>query len=414
MVMSLQESALRFLQQNPEGFRKALAEFPVEDSQKKLSGIAEERREESSNIHPIASVARNVLREVYPELPLDARVDSVMQFLTTQERIQELNRASPWPVNRNRSLASIYVEIRFQKLLRFLKQKIERMRGGAEISKEEFAAFFDCAAFRHSDTRKHFLQQAIQILDLSQFTLEEHKRMPGVQRLLFLSSKSNYWEGVQELADQAISLNFQAASGQTALHYAARENSLESMRILIERGAELNIQDNEGETPLHRAMAFDREDAIGMLITEDVDLNIQDDQDASPLYCTAENDALETIEVLIGAGADPNIQNDHGSSPLHIAVHANCLKIILALIKGGADLNIQDDQGRTPLHYAAQYNNLEILRILIAAGAKLNIQDEDDRTPISHAKAYGAQEAVQMLVNAIYCYGADNSSKKLW
>ena len=410
MVMSLQEGALRFLQQNPESFQRALAEFPEEDSQKKLSGITEKPRERSSNIHPIASVARNVLREIYPELPLDVSADSVMQFLTTHERIQELNRASQWPVNQNRSLASIYVEIRFQKLLRFLKRKIERMRGEAEISKEEFAAFFDCNAFRHPETRKHFLQQAIHTLDLEQFALEENKRMPGIQRLLFLTSASNYWEGVQELADQNISLNFQGASGQTALHYAARENSLESMRILIEKGADPNIQDSEGETPLHRAMAFDREDAVGMLITEDVDLNIQNDQDPSPLYCTVENDALETVQLLIRGGADPNIQNDHGSSPLHIAVHLNCLKIIPVLIKGGADLNMQDAQGRTPLHYAAQYNSLEILRILIAAGAKLNIQDEDDRTPISQAKAYGAQEAVQMLTNAIYCSGAEDRS----
>jgi hypothetical protein len=358
MVMSLQEAALRTLLKNPEDLEKALSEFSIEDSQ-----------EESSDNHPIASAAHKVLREIYPGFPLDANVDSVTQFLTTHKKIQKMNR--PWnrPVNWKQSLASVYVEIRFKQLLDDLKLEIGCIRGGIRVLEEEFAAFFDSSAFRSPEAWKQFVQQAIQRLDLEQLVLEENERIPGIQRLLFLSSANNYWEGVQDLVDQEISLNFQDISGQTALHYAAGNNSLESMRILIERGAALNIRDNEGQTPLYYAVISDHKDAVETLITESVDLKIQDDS---------------------------------GRSPLHSAVRHNSLEILPILIAAGVDLNIRDHRGWAALHYAAQDPKLEILSILIAAGASLNIPDGQGETPLSLAEKSGSQKAVEILTNAVH------------
>ncbi len=357
MVMSLQEAALRTLSQNPEDLEKALSEFSIED-----------RPEESSDNHPIASAARNVLREIYPGFPLDANVDSVTQFLTTHKKIQKLNR--PWnrPVNWNQSLASVYVEIRFKQLLDELKLEIGCIRGGTRVSEEEFASFFDYNAFQSPEAWKQFLQKATERLDLEEFALQESERIPGIQRLLFLSSANNYWEGVQDLVDQEISLNFQDISGQTALHYAVGNNSLQSMRILLERGAAPNIRDNEGQTPLYYAVMSDHKDAVETLISEGVALKIQD---------------------------------DYGRSPLHSAVRHNSLEILPILIAAGVDLNIRDNEGRTPLHDAVRYKNLEILRILIAAGASVNIPDGQGETPLSLAEKSGSQKAVQMLVDAI-------------
>ncbi len=311
MVMSLQEAALRTLSKNPEDLEKALAEFSIEDSS-----------EESSDMHPIASAARKVLKEVYGEVPLDPSVDSVTQFSTTRDKIQKLKQSRMRPVNWNKPLASIYVEIRFQDLLCYLKNEIEGIRRGRAISREEFAAVFGCNEFRSPEARKKFLQQAIERLDLEQFALRENERIPGIQRLLFVSASSNYWEGVQELVDQEICVNFQNPSyRETALHYAARNNSLESMRVLIAAGAEVNIRDHQGETSLYRAVYNGHQDAVAELIAAGADPDIPDFLGHTPLYCamSAIKPPLEIVSVLLQAGANPKLSSYGGETPLSLA-----------------------------------------------------------------------------------------------
>ena len=425
MVMSLQEAALRSVLNQPE------------------SGSHLDQR---SPAYPmIESAAHSVLKEVYSGIPLDYSVDLVTQLFTTSARIGDLRQQNPErPVKWDKSLASIFAQMRFEPLLRALKSEMEWMRRGP-ISGEEFAAFFDVNAFRSPEARRQFLQKAIARLDVEQAALPlQEGSMSSAERLLFLAVIMNYWEAVSDLASQGINLNIRGHNGRTPLHDAVVFIKLEGMRALLAAGADLNIQDNIGRTPLIAAVIANNQEAIRALITAGADLNIQDSRGETALSRAARLDNLEAIRALIEAGADLNVQ-DHdgkttGSLALQYALQGNNPETIRVLIAAGANPDIQDNQGRsaggcaltaavmgnhlekihtliampinvsvrglfglTGLQFAVGFNNLEALRALIEAGADLNMQGNDGWTALHLAARTNHSEAIRALIDA----GAD-------
>jgi len=69
---------------------------------------------------------------------------------------------------------------------------------------------------------------------------------PGV-RLMYLANGGDV-EGIGEVLDSGVNVNFKDIDGRTALHVAACQGLADVVSLLLDRGAEVDVKDNWGST----------------------------------------------------------------------------------------------------------------------------------------------------------------------
>lgn len=69
---------------------------------------------------------------------------------------------------------------------------------------------------------------------------------PGV-RLMYLANGGDV-EGIRELLDSGVNVNFKDIDGRTALHVAACQGLADVVSLLLDRGAEVDLKDRWGST----------------------------------------------------------------------------------------------------------------------------------------------------------------------
>lgn len=83
-------------------------------------------------------------------------------------------------------------------------------------------------------------------------------------RLMYLASERDL-EGIKELLDSGIDVNYRDIDDRTALHVAACQGFVDVVGLLIERGADVDTKDRWGSTPLADAIHYKNHDVIKYL-----------------------------------------------------------------------------------------------------------------------------------------------------
>jgi len=83
-------------------------------------------------------------------------------------------------------------------------------------------------------------------------------------RLMYLANERDL-EGIKELLDSGIDINFRDIDDRTAIHVAACQGFVDVVGLLIERGADIDPKDRWGSTPLADAIHYKHHDMIKFL-----------------------------------------------------------------------------------------------------------------------------------------------------
>ncbi|XP_022142233.1 serine/threonine-protein kinase STY17-like [Momordica charantia] len=97
--------------------------------------------------------------------------------------------------------------------------------------------------------------------------VKEHETEEGIDprvRLMYLANEGDL-EGIKELLDSGVDVNFHYIDDRTALHIAACQGFADVVALLLERGAEVDSKDRWGSTPLRDAVHYKNHDVIKLL-----------------------------------------------------------------------------------------------------------------------------------------------------
>ncbi|KAJ1414181.1 Serine-threonine/tyrosine-protein kinase, catalytic domain [Sesbania bispinosa] len=86
---------------------------------------------------------------------------------------------------------------------------------------------------------------------------------PGV-RLMYSANEGDV-DGIREVLELGVSVNFRDIDGRTALHVAACQGLTDVVALLLEKGAEIDPKDRWGSTPLADAIFYKNNDVIKLL-----------------------------------------------------------------------------------------------------------------------------------------------------
>ncbi|RZC67513.1 hypothetical protein C5167_011216 [Papaver somniferum] len=94
--------------------------------------------------------------------------------------------------------------------------------------------------------------------------LEEVDEIDPTFQLMYLANEGDL-EGITELLDSGVNINFQDIDGRTALHIAACQGVADVVELLISRGADIDPTDRWGSTPLADAIHYKNHNVIKLL-----------------------------------------------------------------------------------------------------------------------------------------------------
>nr|XP_023894119.1 integrin-linked protein kinase 1 [Quercus suber]POF27095.1 serine/threonine-protein kinase sty8 [Quercus suber] len=83
-------------------------------------------------------------------------------------------------------------------------------------------------------------------------------------RLMYSANEGDL-DGIRELLDSGVNVNFKDTDGRTALHVAACNGHTDVVSLLLDRGSELDPSDCWGSTPLADAVYYKKHDVIKLL-----------------------------------------------------------------------------------------------------------------------------------------------------
>ncbi|XP_038722134.1 integrin-linked protein kinase 1-like isoform X2 [Tripterygium wilfordii] len=92
---------------------------------------------------------------------------------------------------------------------------------------------------------------------------QEQEEVDGL-RLMYLANEGDL-EGIRELLDSGIDVNFRDMDDRTALHVASCQGLTDIVALLLDRGALVDPKDRWGSTPLSDAIHYKKHDVIKLL-----------------------------------------------------------------------------------------------------------------------------------------------------
>ncbi|XVE51519.1 hypothetical protein DITRI_Ditri02bG0048600 [Diplodiscus trichospermus] len=94
--------------------------------------------------------------------------------------------------------------------------------------------------------------------------IEEGEEIDRGVRLMYLANEGDL-DGIHELLDSGVNVNFRDIDDRTALHVAACQGQTGVVSLLLERGADVRSKDRWGSTPLADAIYYKNHDVIKLL-----------------------------------------------------------------------------------------------------------------------------------------------------
>ncbi|XP_039048333.1 integrin-linked protein kinase 1-like isoform X2 [Hibiscus syriacus] len=93
---------------------------------------------------------------------------------------------------------------------------------------------------------------------------KEGEEIDGGVRLMYSANEGDL-EGIRELLESGIDVNFHDIDDRTALHVAACQGQTDVVSLLLQRGADVQSTDRWGSTPLADAIHYKNHDVIKLL-----------------------------------------------------------------------------------------------------------------------------------------------------
>ncbi|XP_022720345.1 serine/threonine-protein kinase STY17-like isoform X2 [Durio zibethinus] len=93
---------------------------------------------------------------------------------------------------------------------------------------------------------------------------EEGEEIDGGVRLMYLANEGDL-DGIRDLLESGIDVNFRDIDDRTALHVAACQGQTDVISLLLQRGANVESKDRWGSTPLADAIYYKNHDVIKLL-----------------------------------------------------------------------------------------------------------------------------------------------------
>ncbi|MBA0627823.1 hypothetical protein Godav_022631 [Gossypium davidsonii] len=94
--------------------------------------------------------------------------------------------------------------------------------------------------------------------------IEEGEDIDDGVRLMYLANEGDL-DGIRELLDSGINVNFRDIDDRTALHVASCQGQNDVVSLLLQRGATVDSKDRWGSTPLSDAIYYKNHDVIKLL-----------------------------------------------------------------------------------------------------------------------------------------------------
>jgi len=138
---------------------------------------------------------------------------------------------------------------------------------------------------------------------------------------------------------------------------------------------------------------------IGSLIESGADVNAVSDRGETALSMAIVAGQPVVAKYLIDAGADVNVETQSGSYPLIEATKKGYAQLVARLLSAEADINNVDQFGRSAVFAAVAQNKVRLVDLLLRAGADPFIRDNDGITALILAENAN-QRAIQTLITA--------------
>jgi len=161
----------------------------------------------------------------------------------------------------------------------------------------------------------------------------KHEQEPLLQRVIF----AGLADQVEELLNDDVNVNEQAANGWTALLAAAAQGYPQIVQLLLDAGANTDIGNLIGITPLMYGARYGN---------------------------------IEVSKVLLEYGANPNLQDKYGMTALMIATRHGFTDIVGMLLKAGANTKIKDHNAMTAIDIAYKHKQGKIAKMLRTANQR--------------------------------------------
>ena len=125
---------------------------------------------------------------------------------------------------------------------------------------------------------------------------------------------------VRYLLDAGIAVDVANCYGETALFSATKSDNYQGIQQLIKAGAIKNITDNQGNTALHSCARWAANKSCTKLLAAGYDVNAKNQAGKTPLAEAARQNRIEIMKQLISKGANVNSQDVIGKSVLMDAI----------------------------------------------------------------------------------------------
>ena len=246
---------------------------------------------------------------------------------------------------------------------------------------------------------------------------------------LFSATKSDNYQGIQQLIKAGAIKNITDNQGNTALHSCARWAANKSCTKLLAAGYDVNAKNQAGKTPLAEAARQNRIEIMKQLISKGANVNSQDVIGKSVLMDAIQCKNPVAATILLQKGADPTIVDIYGRNAFHEATTTELEELISIMQKTGTsplstdlhgktpfgiiirkdekllqttlgtNLNIVDINNNSPIHIAVIENApISVFEFLIKRGYNLNAKNNLGKTPIQLAVSAGMNDVVQYML----------------
>lgn len=102
---------------------------------------------------------------------------------------------------------------------------------------------------------------------------DQADEIDGNIRLMYMANEGDL-DGIRELLESGVDVNFRDIDGRTALHVAACQGKPEVVELLLQKGAKVDPEDRWGSMPLADAIHYKNHDVIKLLESHGAKLKI--------------------------------------------------------------------------------------------------------------------------------------------
>ena len=223
--------------------------------------------------------------------------------------------------------------------------------------------------------------------------------------VLALATKSNFTVIVKSLVDAGVDINWQDATGETALHIAARFGNTECAKILLEgtenQKADFELTENSfAWTPLHVACVDGHLSIVELLIAAGADLNKPDASGWRP----REHAALRGHLVIADKLAEASLENASTGSEGSVSASRSSPPGVSSMEAVRSQINNGNVRATEPVKtFGHRYLKNESM-ILVSLGSMDLRKDipavKLDRIPIAEAHSTQLDTALSVIVSA--------------